>query len=377
MRVFTMANVCNERITLVLQGGGALGAYQAGAFAALDAAGYCPDWLAGISIGAVNAAIICGNPPGRRVEQLEKFWKQISSGVLLEPLTGQTEMRRIFNEASAAIAMFGVPGFYSLRVPPQIFPVPQKTSQVSIYDTSELRETLTSLVDFDIINSGGMRLSVGAVNVRTGNFEYFDSSRQKIGPEHIMASGALPPGFPPIEIDGEYYWDGGLVSNTPLQYVLEWSGPRYDMCIFQIDLFSSHGLAPTTLLEVAEREKDIRYSSRTRMNTDFLDELQTVRRNIRHLAAKLPPELLQEPEWLALDAISCDAAITVVHLIHRRKIHGTQSMDYEFSRYSMEENWAAGRSDVEATLSHPSWINRIRPPSGVAIFDLTKDLETV
>jgi NTE family protein len=370
-----MAKISGERVTLVLQGGGALGAYQAGAFAALEAAGYCPDWVAGISIGAVNAAIICGNPPGRRTEQLEKFWKLVSSGVLAEPLTEQTEMRRIFNETSAAIAMFGVPGFYTLRFPPQIFSLPQATSQLSVYDTSELRETLLSLVEFDLINSGDIRLSVGAVNVRTGNFQYFDSRHQKIGPEHIMASGALPPGFPPIEIDGEYYWDGGLVSNTPLQYVLEWSGPRYDMCIFQIDLFSAHGNAPSTLLEVGEREKDIRYSSRTRMNTDFLEELQTVRRNIRHLAAKLPPELRDEPEWRALDAISCDAAITLVHLIHRRKIHGTQSMDYEFSRYSMEENWNAGRSDVEETITHPNWINRTRPPSGVAVFDLTKDLE--
>lgn len=370
-----MGRIDGEKTTLVLQGGGALGAYQAGAFAALERAGYCPDWVAGISIGAVNAAIICGNPPGRRLERLESFWNLVSSGVLIEPITEQTEARRVFNETSAMIAAFGVPGFYSLRFPPQILPIPQETSTVSIYDTSGLRETIMSLVDFDLINSGNIRLSVGAVNVRTGNFEYFDSQDRKIGPEHIMASGALPPGFPPIEIDGEYYWDGGLVSNTPLQYVLEWGGPRSDMCIFQIDLFSAHGNAPTTLLEVGEREKDIRYSSRTRMNTDFLQELQTVRRSIRRLAAKIPQELLEEPEWRTLDAISCDAAITIIHLIHRRKIHGTQSMDYEFSRYSMEENWAAGESDVEKTLSHPSWVNRTRPSYGIAVFDLTQDLD--
>jgi NTE family protein len=211
--------------------------------------------------------------------------------------------------------------------------------------------------------------------VRSGNFQYFDTRDQKIGPEHIMASGALPPGFPPIEIDGEYYWDGGLVSNTPLQYVLEWTGPRNDMCIFQIDLFSARGNPPTTLLEVGEREKDIRYSSRTRTNTDFFRALQTVRRNIRHLSAKLPPELRDDPDWRALDAVSCDAAITIVHLIHRRKVHGTQAMDYEFSRYSVEEHWASGRSDVEMTFSHPDWINRARPSSGVAVFDLTKELD--
>lgn len=314
-------------------------------------------------------------PPERRVERLEKFWNLVSSGVLAEPLTDQREIRSLFSEASAAMTVsLGAPGFFSPRFPPQIFPFPQETSKVSVYDTSELRETLLSLVDFDQLNSGDIRLSVGATNIRTGNVEYFDSRDQELGPEHIIASGSLPPGFPPIEINGQYYWDGGLVTNTPLHHVLESSGPLEDMCIFQVDLFYSRGEEPTTLLEVARREKDIRYSSRTRSNTAYLREMQTIRRHIHHLSEQLSPEQRDNPDWRALDAIGCDAAITIVHLIHRRKAYQTPSMGYEFSRCSMEENWAAGRLDVEATLSHPSWLNRSRPEDGVAIFDLTKDL---
>jgi NTE family protein len=370
-----MPILSGEKSVLVLQGGGALGAYQAGAYAALQQAGCTPDWISGISIGAINAAIICGNRPNRRIEQLEKFWKLVSSGIQLEPFTDQINVRSIFSDASAAItASFGVPGFFSPRFPPQILPIPQETSKVSLYDTSELRDTLLSLVDFDQINSGDIRLSVGATNIRTGNVEYFDSRDQEILPEHIMASGALPPGFPPIKIEGKYYWDGGLVTNTPLHYVLESSGPRTDMCIFQVDLFCSKGDEPTTLLEVARREKDIRYSSRTKLNTNYLREMQNVRRHIRHLSATLTPEQRDDPNWRALDAISSDAAITIVHLIHRRKAYQTQSMGYEFSRSSMEENWTAGAQDVEATLSHPIWVARSRPDDGVAIFDLTRDL---
>jgi NTE family protein len=193
--------------------------------------------------------------------------------------------------------------------------------------------------------------------------------------EHIMASGALPPGFPPIEIDGEPYWDGGLVSNTPLQYVLEGAGARQDMCIFQLDLFSAKGTVPQTLFEIAQREKEIRYSSRTRLNTDVFHELQTIRRAIRRLRTKLPAELHDDLDWQVLDRVSCDAAITIVQLIHRRAAYWTQSNDYEFSRYTVEEHWQAGRADVERTLRHPAWKNRAPPKAGVTVLDLTRDLD--
>ena len=336
-----------------------------------------PTWVAGISIGAVNSAIIAGNLPGKRIERLREFWERVSSRLLGWPLANDNNARRIFNETSATLAAVGgVPGFFEPRVAPPVF-MPQGTPEaISVYDTAPLRETLLELVDFDLLNSGAVRLSIGAVQVKTGNMKYFDTTKQFVGPEHIMASGALPPGFPPIDIDGEPYWDGGLVSNTPLQFVLEKAGPREDMVIFQIDLFSARGSMPQTLFDIGQREKEIRYSSRTRLNTDIFREMQTIRRAIRHLQTKVPQELNENPDWQLLDSVSCDAAVTIVLLIHRRAAYWTQANDYEFSRYSMDEHWLVGGEDVERTLNHPDWKNRTRPEEGVKVLDLTRDLDT-
>ncbi|MGC1712210.1 MAG: patatin-like phospholipase family protein [Methyloceanibacter sp.] len=366
-----------EKEVIVLQGGGALGAYQAGAYEALCDAGHMPNWVAGTSIGAVNAAIIAGNPPEQRASRLREFWERVSSRLIAWPLGTDDSSRRIFNETSAALsAIGGVPGFFEPRIPPAVV-MPQGTPEaISVYDTEPLKATLIELVDFDLLNSGLVRMSIGAVQVLTGNMQYFDTALQTIGPEHVMASGALPPGFPPIEIDGEPYWDGGLVSNTPLEHVLERSGPREDMCIFQIDLFSAKGCMPETLFDITQREKEIRYSSRTRLNTDVFRELQTIRRAIRQLRTKVPQELCDNPNWQLLDSVSCDAAVTIVLLIHRRAAYWTQSSDYEFSRYSMDEHWLAGRADVERTLSDPAWKNRTRPEEGVMVLDLTRELDT-
>ena len=366
-----------EKEVIVLQGGGALGAYQAGAYEALCDAGHMPNWVAGTSIGAVNAAIIAGNPPEQRASRLREFWERVSSRLIAWPLGTDDSSRRIFNETSAALsAIGGVPGFFEPRIPPAVV-MPQGTPEaISVYDTEPLKATLIELVDFDLLNSGLVRMSIGAVQVLTGNMQYFDTALQTIGPEHVMASGALPPGFPPIEIDGEPYWDGGLVSNTPLEHVLERSGPREDMCIFQIDLFSAKGCMPETLFDITQREKEIRYSSCTRLNTDVFRELQTIRRAIRQLRTKVPQELCDNPNWQLLDSVSCDAAVTIVLLIHRRAAYWTQSSDYEFSRYSMDEHWLAGRADVERTLSDPAWKNRTRPEEGVMVLDLTRELDT-
>ena len=366
-----------EKIVLVLQGGGALGAYQAGAYETLCEAGEIPTWVAGTSIGAVNGAIVAGNPPERRVQRLREFWERVSSRLLAWPLSNDDNSRRIFNETSAVlVAAGGAPGFFEPRIPPAVL-MPQGTPEaISLYDTEPLRATLEELVDFDLLNSGAVRLSVGAVQVLSGNMKYFDTEKMRIGPEHIMASGALPPGFPPIEIDGQPYWDGGLVSNTPLEFVLERTGPRDDMVIFQIDLFSAKGCMPENLFDIGQREKEIRYSSRTRLNTDIFREMQTIRRAIRHLRGKVPPELCDNPDWEFLDSVSCDAAVTIVLLIHRRAAYWTQSNDYEFSRYSMEEHWLSGRADVERSLNDPAWKNRTRPEEGVQVLDLTRELDT-
>ncbi|MDU1809267.1 MAG: patatin-like phospholipase family protein, partial [Bradyrhizobium sp.] len=212
---------------LVLQGGGALGSYQAGAYQALCHFDFEPEWVAGISIGAINAAIIAGNDRDKRVGRLKEFWEMVSSPVPWKPLLNGDHHRSAFNEASAAlIAAFGVPGFFTPRFPPAPLWPAGSLQSVSYYDTAPLKRTLERLVDFDRINDLKTRLSVGAVGITTGNFTYFDNVEfkkqgKRIGPEHIMASGALPPGFPPVEIDGEHYWDGGIASNTPLDYVLD------------------------------------------------------------------------------------------------------------------------------------------------------------
>ena len=365
-----------EQTVFVLQGGGALGAYQAGAYTALAEAGYMPSWVAGISIGAVNSAIIAGNPPECRGERLRAFWEEVSSRLTAWPLTNDDNSREVFNETSAAMAaLWGVPGFFEPRVPPAVLMPPGTPEAISVYDSAPLYATLNELVDFDLLNSGAVRLSVGAVEVLTGNMQYFDTTSQTVGPEHIMASGALPPGLPPIMIGDKPYWDGGLVSNTPLQHVLERGGPRHDMVVFQVDLFSARGDLPETLFDVGQREKEIRYSSRTRLNTNIFCEIQAMRRAIKQLRPNVPAELGDNPHWRLLDSLACDAAITIVQLIHRRAAYWTQSNDYEFSRYTMEEHWAAGRADVEHTLNHLAWKNRQPPEEGVTVLDLTRDIE--
>src|SRR4030081_3045012 len=301
---------------LVLQGGGALGSYQAGAYQRLCHHDFEPEWIAGISIGAVNAAIIAGNAREKRVERLKEFWDMVSAPLPWEPFTFGDGGRPHFKEPSAAmIATFGVPGFFRPRLPPApLWPQGSPQSQ-SYYDTAPLRATLERLVDFDRINDLKTRLSVGAVSVTSGNFKYFDNLEfrklgKKIGPEHIMASGALPPGFPSVEIDGEHFWDGGIATNTPLDYVLDAEATR-DLLIFQVDLFSARGLLPVSLLEAAEREKDIRFSSRTRMNTDKNKQVHDARKALRALLEKLPDNLKNDPSVEILCRAAKENPVTV------------------------------------------------------------------
>jgi NTE family protein len=357
----------------VLQGGGALGAYQAGVFESLGKFYREPSWVAGISIGSINAALIAGNPAHARVARLREFWDLVSSDQLPTTLSTGTRAREFWNEGSAArVMIFGVPGFFKPRFPPAPLQLRGSLEAISYYDTAPLQQTLERLIDFDLINSGAMRLSLGAVNVRTGNFAYFDSAMQHIDARHIMASGALPPGFAPVEIDGEYYWDGGLVSNTPLQYVLDQPGQRHRV-VFQVDLFAATGVLPTTLAEVTEREKDIRYSSRTRLNTTNELDLQVIAQAAKRLLAKLPAELREDPDARALSQLRSESAVDVVHLIYRSKHYESQSKDYEFSRLSMNEHWDAGRTDMERTLQDTRWTRHAQSDTGVHVFDLASD----
>jgi NTE family protein len=363
---------------LVLQGGGALGSYQAGAYQALCHFDFEPDWIAGISIGAINAAIIAGNPPEKRVERLKEFWELVSSPVPWNPVTTDNRGRSLFNETSAAlIATFGVPGFFKPRFPPAPLWPPGSPQSQSYYDTTPLRATLERLVDFDRINDLKTRLSVGAVSVTTGNFKYFDNFEfrklgKKIGPEHVMASGALPPGFPSIVIEGEHFWDGGIATNTPLDYVLD-AEIDNDLMIFQVDLFSARGPLPVSLLEAAEREKDIRFSSRTRMNTDKNRQIHNARRALRELIGKLPDYLKNDPSVEVLCEAAKENTVTVVHLIYRSKNYESSSKDYDFSHVGMVEHWDAGVRDVHLSMRHKDWLERPQRDETMMTYDLTGD----
>ena len=235
-----------------------------------------------------------------------------------------------------------------------------------------MRATLERLVDFDLINSGITRFSVGAVNVRTANLVYFDNTKHDIGPEHIMASGSLPPGLPATEIEGEHYWDGGLVSNTPLEWVLS-DAPRQDTLAFQIDLWSASGRLPGNLIEADERQKDIRFSSRTRAAINQFKRAQLMRRATYHLLERLPDELRQLPQANLLAGEADEKVYNIINLIYHTKNYEGVSQDYEFSRRTMEEHWQSGYNDAVRTLRHPEVLRRPENHEGVFTFDLARD----
>ena len=370
-----------ECVTLLLQGGGALGAYQGGVYEALAEANIHPDWIAGISIGAINAAIIAGNPANSRVDRLREFWTHVTSsapwdwsGNPFRDLAQSDDTRNLLNQMSANLAVAcGATGFFSARaVMPWLQPG-GALGATSFYDTSDLKHTLERLVDFDRLNAGMTRFSAGAVNVRTGNFVYFDSSTHKITPEHVMASGALPPGFPAVEIDGEHYWDGGLVSNTPLQWVIESDPRRQDTLAFQVDLWSSQGALPRNLAEVATRHKEIQFSSRTRASTGQFKNVHRVQRALDALLRRLPADFEENDDLKILKSVASDKVYNIIHLIYRAQNYEGHSKDYEFSRLSMQDHWRAGYHDAVRTLRHPEVLARPTSLDGVFTFDLERD----
>jgi NTE family protein len=357
-----------------------LGAYQGGVYQALAEADLHPNWVAGISIGAINAAILAGNPPEKRVERLRAFWERITAN----PLGGWANpwfvdgailgragdaAHGLLDQFSAFQAMVaGAPGFFKPRLPPPWMFPPGSLEATSFYDTGALEATLESLVDFDRINSGAMRFSVGTVNVKTGNFVYFDTATDRIGPKHILASGALPPGFPAIEIDGEFYWDGGLVSNTPLQWVVD-SEPRQDTLAFQVDLWSSRGEFPRDMTEVAVRQKEIQYSSRTRASTDRLKNMQKIRSALSKLLEDAPDAFRKTAEAKVLADFADLKVYNIVQLIYRSKHYEGNSKDYEFSRISMADHWKAGYDDAVGALQHREIFERPDREEGFRSFD--------
>ena len=343
-----------DEVALVLQGGGALGSFQAGAFENLAELSIEIDWVAGISIGAINAAIIAGNPPETRVDQLTRFWEMVSGGMPALTLPENDDLREAAHLGAAAfVAMSGVPGFFHPHWLPTWFAVAGSPQALSYYDTAPLKRTLDDLVDWDRVNHGPMRFSVGAVDVESGNFRYFDNHdpqwKGRIDARHVMASGALPPGFAPVEIDGRHYWDGGLVSNTPLAHVLDHQSG--DMLVFQVDLFPAEGPLPKGMTDIWSRQKDIQYSSRTRTVTDQYLHARREHNAIRTLLDSLPEELATSPAAMELAGMVDDSAVNIVHLIYRTRAWESGARDFEFSRSTMLDHWAQGRGAVAAVIA--------------------------
>jgi NTE family protein len=370
-------------VALVLQGGGALGGYQCGVYEGLHAAGIRPNWFAGISIGAINAAILAGNAPEDRIDALRGFWELISEpgGNFALPAVAVRGAIAAFPDETELLAwargmsafgalMQGQRGFFEPRLlSPFLFSdgSPQATS---FYDTGPLYATLERFVDFDRINRDhDVRLTVGATGITSGNFRYFDSALEAIGPAHVIASGALPPAFPAVEIDGEWYWDGGIVSNTPLEYILD-CHPHEDTLALQVDLWSARGQQPQTMMDVLERMKDIRFSSRTRHGTRMVELAQALRTALKELIEHLPgralPPNLQAPLSPYLD----DRVFNIIHLVYQSKGHEQQHKDYAFGRIPLREHWDSGLHDMALTLQHPSFFDLPDRDLGVATHDV-------
>ena len=357
-------------VGLLLQGGGALGAYQAGVYEALHESGLEPDWIAGVSIGSVNAALIAGNPPERRLEALQEFWRIATLRPVWGFLPDGDTARKVHNLWSSFMTMtLGQPGLFTPNVPSPWLRPRGSDRATSYYDSAPLQETLLRLIDFDRINNGDIRFAVGAVNVATGNFAYFDTAQTTILPEHIMASGALPPALPMIQIAGDYFWDGGIVSNTPLQHLLDHIDGE-NALVFQVDLFSARGPVPRDMADALGRAKDIQYSSRTRLTTDYYRQAHSQRIQMKRLLEKLPDEQLSDEERELKARLRSLPAINIMQLVYQQAAHEGEAKDYDFSKSSMRDHWASGLRDTRATLARRDWLEMPSEESGIVSRDI-------
>jgi NTE family protein len=359
------------QIVLVLQGGGALGSYQAGVYQALHEAGIEPDWIIGTSIGAINASLIAGNEPRRRLERLNEFWSRVQR-------VPHWSFQGAFSGLGARWAYWttltqGIPGFF---MPNPLAHVGDAFSlgadRAGYYSTAPLEHTLAELVSFDLINHGRPRLTVGAAHVGTSRMRYFDTREGRIDVRHIMASGALPPAFPPLRIDGELYWDGGILSNTPTEAVFD-DNPRRDSVIFSVHLWNPVGAEPTTMADVLNRHKDVQYSSRIASQIVRHQQAHRLRHVINQLASRLPESERDKPEVRELLGYGCQTRMHVVQLLAPQLDHEDHTKDVDFSQAGIEQRWEAGYAHAKAVLARKPWAGRFDPLSSVILHD-AKDL---
>ena len=355
------------QIVLVLQGGGALGSYQAGVYQALHEAGIEPDWIIGTSIGAINASVIAGNEPENRLPRLKQFWKKMEQN----PIWNFRDAFPGFNEKLSywSTVTNGIPGFFRpnpLAHAGDFYPLGPE--HAGYYSTAPLEQTLGELVDFDLVNRCKPRLTVGAAHVRTSMMRYFDSRDCELGAKHIMASGALPPAFPAVRIEDELYWDGGILSNTPTEAVFD-DNPRKNSLIFAVHLWNPSGAEPHTMAEVLNRHKDVQYSSRIASHIVRQQQVHRLRHVINQLAARLPEAELRNEVVQELVGYGCSTQMHVVRLLAPQLDRETHTKDIDFSPNGIMRRWDAGYTHTKAVLERAPWVGEFDPLSGVVLHE--------
>lgn len=350
---------------LVFQGGGALGAYQIGVYQALQEAGIEPDWVIGTSIGAINAALIAGNAPGERLDKIREFWRRVEHGKIFDgPLANVLSPMRTMSAIMSGIPSFFVPN-------PLAFmgqKIPLGAESAGYYSVEPLRQTLGELVDFDLVNGGKTRLTVGAANVRTSEMCYFDSAKTTLDVRHILASGALPPAFPAVRIDDELYWDGGIVSNTPVEAVFD-DDPRSNAIVFAVHLWNPHGSEPQSIWEVANRQKDIQYSSRAHSHIKRQRQLHKLRHVIQQLSLLVPADAATKEDLATLRSYGCETKMHVVRLLAPQLDHEDHTKDVDFSPRGIRERWEAGYAHTAAMLEKGPWRAASDPLEGFILHE--------
>jgi NTE family protein len=357
-----------DRIVLVFQGGGALGAYQAGVYQALHEAGIEPSWIIGTSIGAFNAALIAGNEVDNRVPALREFWRRLTCTPLYE---GSALSPAVNAQISLWRTLWtGIPNFFTPNGPAFCgLQMPLGVEQAAYYSTAPLKRTLSELIDIALIKRGRPRLTVGAAHVKTSQMHYFDNRKIEISLEHILASGALPPAFPAVRIDNELYWDGGILSNTPTEVVFD-DNPRRNSLVFNVHIWQPFGPEPETIWDVMHRQKDIQYSSRMASHINRLQEVHRLRHIISELAARLPKAGRDSEEVLEMAAEGCLTRMHIVQLLAPRLEHEDQNKDVDFTRHSIEARWEAGHADACRAIELAPWKGEFQSLDGVILHDL-------
>lgn len=358
----------DQQVVLVLQGGGALGAYQAGVFEALHEAGLEPDWVIGTSIGAINAALIAGSAPEHRVERLQCFWSTVAIKELTEYWPGLQAAWGKLNIVSQ-----GLPGFFAPNHRAWLNPhLPLAEDDTGYYQTLKLRDTLSLLVDMERLNSNAPRLTVGAVNVRSGEMRYFDSRDESLDLNHVLASGALPPAFPPVRVDDDIYWDGGIYSNTPIEAVFD-DNPRRSSLIFAVQLWRPEGSTPRNMWQVTERQKDIQFASRTNSHIRRQAQIHQLRHIVRELTRELPAAALARPALKEMASYGCGTVMHLMSLVAPRMPDEDQTKDMDFSSSRISARWNAGLCDARRSIAAQAWLAPVDTIDGLVVHELDAD----